>query len=204
MKRKVILVVLVFLFNIIWVNAISVTNKLASSHNIIIRTIKKTSLNNNVMDDLDIMLETSLVYEGEEAIVIGNKINANLKAEMSGYGELIAKYSIANNINPYLIASMIIYETECDEECSVLVTRCNNVAKILYDKELAGTSCFGGSYQKFDSIENSIKTYIKYIKVNFYDKELTTPSNMYKSYRKDVGWAFKINQTIDRIKNTSL
>ena len=204
MKRKILLVILVFLLNMLWVNAISKTNKLVSSNNIIIKTKNQENLNNNVsvMDDLDVILDNNLAFEGVDAITIGNKINQHLKAEMSGYGELIAKYSIASNVNPYLVASMIIQEVDCDNECSVLVTRCNNVGKLMYDKDIVGeASCFGGSYQKFDSIETSIKVYVKYIKNNFYDKELTTPNAIYKSYKKDVRWVFLVNQQIDKIKN---
>ena len=205
MKRKILLVILVFLLNMLWVNAISKTNKLVSSNNIIIKTKNQENLNNNVsvMDDLDVILDNNLAFEGVDAITIGNKINQHLKAEMSGYGELIAKYSIASNVNPYLVASMIIQEVDCDNECSVLVTRCNNVGKLMYDKDIVGeASCFGGSYQKFDSIETSIKVYVKYIKNNFYDKELTTPNAIYKSYKKDVRWVFLVNQQIDKIKNS--
>jgi hypothetical protein len=206
MKRKVILIVFVLLLNMIWVNAIAVTNKLASHYNIVIKTKKQNAVsNNNILDDLDVMLENNLSYENEDATIIGKKIDNYLKAEIFGYGEFIAKYSIVNNVNPYLVAGMIIENTECDEECSILVTKCNNVGKITYNKENAlETSCFGGSYQKFDSIENSIRVYIKYIKTNFYDKELTTPAAIYKSYKKDVRWVFRVNQTIDKIKNSSL
>ncbi len=203
MKRKIILIVLVFTLNIIWVNAISVTNSLASHYNIVIKTKKKTNLNNNsIIDDIDVMLENSLAYEGEDAVIIGNKINKFLKAEMYGYGELISKYSIINNVNPYLVAAMIIENTECEEKCSVLVTKCNNVGKLYYNKDsLDGTSCFGGNYQNFSSIDESIKVYIKYIKTNFYDNDLTTPGTIYVSYKKDVRWVFIVNKYIDQIKS---
>ena len=38
MKRKVFLIILVFLINILWVNAIGVTNKLSEKYNIVINT----------------------------------------------------------------------------------------------------------------------------------------------------------------------
>lgn len=206
MKRKVVLIILVFLLNIIWVNAISVTNSLASHYNIIIRINKQTNINNNnIINDLDVMLESDLSYEGENASIIGKKIDNYLKTEMLNYGELIAKYSIASNVNPYLIASMIIEESNCDTECSVLVKQCNNVAKLHYNKDNIGeVSCFGGYYRKFNTIDDSIKTYIKYVKSNFYDKELTTPNTIYKTYHKDVGWVFRINQNIDKMKKSNV
>ncbi|MBQ8892661.1 MAG: glucosaminidase domain-containing protein [Bacilli bacterium] len=204
MKRKLILIILVFLFNMMWVNAITITNDFASKNNLLIKITQKTKLNNTtIMDDLDVMLDNSLSYDGVDAVTIGNKINNYLKAELAGYGEFIAKYSIVNEVNPYLVASFIIENSECDETCSVLVTKCNNVGKLLYNKEnLTNTACFGGYYQSYKSLDDSIKAYIKYIKTNFYDKELTTPSTIYKSYNKDVRWVFRVNNIMDSIKNS--
>ena len=204
MKRKLILIILVFLFNMMWVNAITITNDFASKNNLLIKITQKTKLNNTtIMDDLDVMLDNSLTYDGVDAVTIGNKINNYLKAELAGYGEFIAKYSIVNEVNPYLVASFIIENSECDETCSVLVTKCNNVGKLLYNKEnLTNTACFGGYYQSYKSLDDSIKAYIKYIKTNFYDKELTTPSTIYKSYNKDVRWVFRVNNIMDSIKNS--
>ena len=204
MKRKIILIILVFLFNMIWVNAITVTNDFAAKNNLLIKISQKTKLNNTrVMDDLDVMLDNNLSYEDVDAITIGNKINNYLKAEISGYGELIAKYSIVNEVNPYLVGAFIVENSECDETCSVLVTKCNNVGKLLYNKDnLTNTACFGGYYQSFKSIDDSVKSYIKYIKSNFYDKELTTPGTIYKAYNKDVRWVFRVNNLIDGIKNS--
>ncbi len=204
MKRKVILIILVFIFNIIWINAISITNSFAASNNLIIKIKQKTNLNNTgIMDEIDVMLDNSLNYENIDAVTIGNKINNYLKGELSGYGELIAKYSIVNNVNPYLVSAMIIENTECSDTCSVLVTKCNNVGKLVFNKDsLTESACFGGYYQNFKSIDDSIKVYIKYIKNNFYDKELTTPNTMYKKYNKDVRWVFRVNSIMDSIKNS--
>ena len=202
MKRKIIFIILVFALNILWVNAISATNSLANHYNFVIKINKATSMNNhNILDDLDVMLENNLTYNDEDAVTIGGKMNNYLHADLSGYGEMIAKYSIANSLDPYLVAAMIIESSDCEKECSVLVTQCHNVGKLVYhENSLGEMSCFGGYYQKFNSIDDSIKNYIKYIKVNFYDKELTTPGTIYKSYKKDVRWVFRINQYIEYMK----
>jgi len=205
MKRKIILIIFVFLINIIWVNAIDGTNILASHYNIIIKTKKETNLNNNIIDDLDILLETNLTYNEETASTIGMKINNYLKNEMEGYGELIAKYSIVYEVDPYLIAAMILENTNCDSECSVLVKKCNNISKSIYDEaNETQMSCFGGWYQKFNTIDDSIKNFVKYVKINFYDNELTTPSQIYKTYKKDVRWVFLVNQNIEKIKKSKI
>lgn len=205
MKRKIVLIILIFLFNVIWVNAISVTNKLVSHYNLVIVTKKNNTNTNNIIDDLDVYLDTNLVYEDEDSVVIGKKIDNFLIDELEGYGELIAKYSIANEVNPYLVASMIIENTNCDIKCSILVKKCNNVSKMSYDKDnISQASCFGGDYQKFNTIDESIKKYIKYIKINFFDNDLTTPNSIYKSYNKDVRWVFRVNEYMNKIKSSTV
>ena len=203
MKRKIILIVLVLLLNVLWINTISFTNSLASHYKFVIHTKEKANLTNaTIIDDIDVMLENNLSYEDVDAVVIGNKINTLLKGELAGYGELISKYSIVNEVNPYLVAAMIVENAECDETCSVLVTKCHNIGKTLYNKDSIGeTACFGGYYRNFKTIEDSIKTYIKYIKTNFYEKEKTTPSTIYSSYRKDVRWVFRVNSYMEQMKN---
>lgn len=205
MKRKIVLIIFVFLFNIIWVNAISLTNNLASRYNFIIDTGNNNLDNPPLIEDIDIMLEGNLKYEEEDANVIGKKINNYLKNELLGSGDLIARYSIVNNMNPYLIAAILVEETGCDTSCSVIVKKCNNVYKAIYNKDnINETSCFGGSYKKFNTKEESIKSFIKYMKSNFYDKELTTASTIYSSYNKDVRWVFRVNEYINKIKNSSI
>ena len=205
MKRKVILIIFVFLFNIIWVNAISVTNKLSSHYNFVIKTNNSDSNNTTLIEDIDIMLEGNLTYQEEDASVIGKKIDNYLKNELLGSGELIARYSIVNNMDPYLIAAILVEETGCDTNCNVVVKKCNNVYKASYNKNnINETSCFGGSYKKFNTKEDSIKSFIKYMKTNFYDKELTTTSSIYKSYNKDVRWVFIVNEYINKIKSSSV
>ena len=45
MKRKVVLIILVILVNVLWINAINMTNSFVSRHNIVINTGTKN--NNN-------------------------------------------------------------------------------------------------------------------------------------------------------------
>ena len=203
MIRKIILIILVFLFNIIFVNAINTTNSLINHYNIVIKTNKQTLGNNNIIDELDVMLETNLTYNEESSDIIAKKINNYLKNELEGYGELISKYAIINEVDPYLIAGMILEDTNCDTNCSVLVKKCNNISHDLYEKDnINEAACFGGSYQLFNTLDDSIKSFIKYVKTNFYQNELTFPGTIYKTYKKDVRWAFRVNQNIDKIKNS--
>lgn len=207
MKRKIILIIFVFLFNMLWVNAINVTNSLSDKYNIKIKTTSESSVNTtpSVLEELDVVLDDNSAYNNEDNKIIASKINLYLKEEMAEYGSLISKYSIANGVNPYLTASIIIESTGCDNKCSVLLTKCNNVYEAKYNKDMVQQSaCFGGNYQKFSSIDDSIKSLVKYLKNNFYEKELTTPNSIYKTYGKNVGWAFRVNQYMDKIKSSSL
>ena len=80
MKRKIILIVLAFGFNILWVNAISGTNSLASNLDIVIKTSAQEKLNNSsIMKEIDVMLRTDLEFEGEDSVIIGKKIDNYLK-----------------------------------------------------------------------------------------------------------------------------
>lgn len=205
MKRKIILVIFIFLFNILWVNAINVTNKFTSKYNLIIDT-NKTNLNNNsIVENIDIILDSNLNYQGESATLIGKKINNYLTGELDNYGELIAKYSIFYEVDPYLIAGIIIENTGCDSNCNTLVKKCNNVYNAIYNKNNIGeSSCFGGNYQKFNSLDDSIKSFVKFIKVNFYDNDLKTPNAIYKAYNKDVRWVFRVNEYMNKIKSSSI
>ena len=77
------------------------------------------------------------------------------------------------------------------------------VCLLLYHKDnMTESSCFGGYYQDYKTIDDSIKAYIKYIKNNFYDNELQTPIQIYKKYGKDVRWVFRLNNLMDRMKNS--
>ena len=207
MKRKIILIIFVLIFNLLWINTISLTNSLANHYNIVIHIKEKANLKNTtIIDDIDVMLENNLSYENVDSLVIGNKINTLLKGDLLNYGEFISKYSIVNDVNPYLVAAMIIENSECDDEtCSVLVNKCHNVGKTPYNKDAIGeNACFGGYYRNFKTIEDSIKIYIKYIKTNFYDKEMNTPATIYKAYKKDVRWVFRVNNYMDQMKNASV
>ena len=204
MKRKIILILFVLIINVLWVNGITITNKFVNHHNIVIKTGTKTNPSSKptIMDDIDVVLNSDLNYDGESSDIIGKKIDNFLKDDMAGYGSLISKYAIANETNPYLIASMIIVETNCDLKCSVLVKKCNNVYEAHSNSD--DTSCFGGIYQKFNSIDDSIKAFIKYSKTNFYDNDLTTPSSISNVLKKDARWVFIVNQYIDKIKNSDI
>ena len=207
MKRKIVLIILAFGFNILWVNAITVTNSLASHYNIVIKTTAQEKLNNSsIMKEIDIMLRDDLAYEGEDAVQIGKKIDNFLKNEIAGKGELIAKYSIVNEVNPYLVAAMIVETTGCDVECNFLVKKCNNIGKLYYNKDNdSEMSCYGGFYQQFTTIDDSIKSYVKYIKTNYYEKGITTPKAISTSNKRkfDVGWVYWIENYMNKMKKST-
>lgn len=207
MKRKILVIVLVFLTNILWVNAIKLSNSFIKEHDLMIKINNNSSLspnNNQIIEDLDVLLSKDLEFDGESAINIGKKIDKTLKSDLEGKGEFIAKYSIINEVDPYLIAAIILTDTNCEYECSTLVKQCNNVSKKMYNKDLHDTACFGGYYLKYISKDDSIKDFIKDVKNNFYINDLKTPNEIRIKYKKDVAWAFKVNRYIEILKNNSI
>ena len=55
-----------------------------------------------------------------------------------------------------------------------------------------------------EGLDDSIKSFIKFVKTNFYDKDLKTANSIASSYNKDARWIFVVNQNINKIKNSSL
>ena len=137
-------------------------------------------------------------YDGESAEVIGKKIDKYCaKTLLEGYGEYIAKTSIRKSVNPYLISGIILENTNCKNECSVIFKECNNVSGIKGDP-----GCFGGAYKRYSKIEDGITDIVNIISKDFYTPEMQMPYKMYKDYGKTSSWALKVSNYMDGIKRT--
>lgn len=139
--------------------------------------------------------EKVIVYDGLTLEELTAKLNRNLGSNLSGMGHIYASYSLELGIDPYLALAISLHETGCKWNCSKLVRECNNVGG-----QKGGPSCNGGSYKKFDTIEEGIKGYLDNLKKNYYDCGLTTPEAMNKKYAASTTWAVKVNSYIDSIK----
>ena len=61
--------------------------------------------------------------------------------------------------------------------------------------------CFGGSFRKFDTLEEGIESFIKLLSNGYYKKGLTTPELMEKKYAGGSNtWAMKVNNYLNQVK----
>ena len=137
-------------------------------------------------------------FNGESAEEIGKKIDKYCaKTSLEGYGEYIAKTSIAKSVNPYLISGIILENSNCKNECSVIFKECNNVSGMK-----GSPGCFGGSYKQYKKLEDSVVDLVNKISHDFYTPEMQAPYKMYKDYGKTSSWALKVSNFMDAIKRT--
>lgn len=194
MKRKILVVLLILVFNSLLILSISKINVIMFAHNFVIIIGENNSDNSDHDDNPPINEEVK--YDGEDYTSIGVKLEKYfVDTKLTGYGEIIAKDAINSGVNPYLIGAIILENTQCQTACSAILVNCNNV------NDLKGTpGCFGGSYKKYDNVEDSIKELVEYIDTKFYANNKTSPSDIYSKYGKDVRWAYRVGQYMELIK----
>lgn len=134
-----------------------------------------------------------IVYDNMTLEELSDKLEKSLKDDLSGYGNLIASYSLEKGIDPYLATAIMLHETGCTWGCSNLVKKCNNVGG------MKGIGC--GEYGYFNTLEEGIKKFIDNIYKNYYVFGLTTANEMGNKYAEDPGWSRKVNGHIEKIKN---
>lgn len=194
MKRKALICILILIFNVTMLFGISKANCIMLANDFMIRFNSKKD---DKEDEKPISVDTS--YDGEDYKVIGKKLDKNFKESiLLGHGEIIAKYSINKGVNPYLIGGIIMENTNCNMECNAVVTNCMNVG---YLKGSPG--CFGGSYKKYNNMDDGIKELVDYILKKFYANNKTTPDSIYEKYGQDIRWAYNVNKYMEIIKRTS-
>lgn len=143
------------------------------------------------------VVDNPIVYDELTMDELVEKLNRNMSSNISGMGNVYASYALEIGIDPYLALAITLHETGCNgtSGCSKLVRECNNVGG-----QKGSPSCNGGSYKKYDTLEEGIKGYMDNIKKNYYDYGLTTPESMNKKYAESTTWAEKVNKYIDKIK----
>lgn len=133
-----------------------------------------------------------IVYDGLTLEQLAAKLDRFLKNELKGKGMLIASYSLEQDVNPYIAASIMMHETGCKWNCSSLMKRCNNVGG------KKGSGC--GSYQYYESLDAGIKGLIKYLSKNYFKKGLDTPEEINRKYAEDKNWYKKVNKYVKEAK----
>ena len=138
-----------------------------------------------------------IVYDGLTLDQLSEKIEKNLNSTISGYGSVFASKSIELGLDPYLAVSIMLHETGCKWTCSSLMQKCNNVGGMK-----GSPGCNGGSYKKFDTLEEGIDSFLNMLYNNYYAKGSTTPEQIGPRYAASPDWAKKVNNYINQIKNS--
>ena len=142
-------------------------------------------------------LVEKIVFDGLTEQQLIDKIEKFLNSNLKGKGDLYVTYSLKQGVDPYLAVAISMHETGCKWGCSTLVKECNNVGG-----QVGGPSCKGGTYKKYETLDEGIKGFIDNIAKNYVQKGLTTAEEMNSKYAADKSWASKVNKYIDEIKES--
>ena len=135
-----------------------------------------------------------IVYDGMTLKELGEKLDRSMGSSIDGYGEFFASYCLEKGVDPYLALGIVLLETGCKWGCSSLARNCYNLGGI------KGTpSCGGGSYRKFDSMEDGITKFIDNL-AGYYAKGLNTPELMNPRYAESNTWAMKVRNYMAQIR----
>ena len=195
--RKILVFILVLISNYFFFYGISYANNVMRDNNFMIYLLEQEDIgeeDEEIKTREDHSKDTE--FNGETIEQIAKKMDSVfLKSELEDYGNYISKEAIHKGLNPYLVGAIILESTNCTNKCSVLLRQCFNVAEI---KGKHG--CFGGSYKKYDSIENSIDELINTLYKKIDSDELQNPYKMFKLYGKNEVWAYKVNDYMEKLK----
>lgn len=136
-----------------------------------------------------------IIWDGLTLEELTERLDKNLYDTMGGMGIHFANYTKETGLDPYLAVSIVNLETGCKWGCSYLAKNCNNIGGLK-----GKPSCNGGSYMKFDSLEEGIRGYLDIIYNNYWQRGLTTPELMNPKYATSNTWAEKVNRYYETIK----
>lgn len=134
-------------------------------------------------------------FNGESSDKIAKKLNKYLHSSLKGKGKFIAEYSIKKGVDPYLVTAVMLQETGCYWTCSYLTRVCNNVGG-----QKGKPSCNGGSYRKFDTLEEGLKFTINKL-AGYYKRGLKTPEQINPHYAMTKTWAPRVQRYINKLKS---
>lgn len=151
--------------------------------------------NSENIEPIEVEEEPVIVYEGMTIEQLSEKLDRVLTSTLEGTGTIFATKSIELGIDPYLAVAIVLHETGCKWTCSKLVQQCNNVGGMK-----GSPGCNGGSYRKFDTLEEGITKYMENLYKNYYAYGLTTPETINPKYAASPAWADKVNYYIKYIR----
>lgn len=138
----------------------------------------------------------SIIYDGMTMTELTDLLNKSLNSYMTNTGYYFADYTKRTGINPYLTVAIVLLETGCKWKCSTLTVECNNIGGLK-----GSGSCRGGSYSKYNSLDEGITAYLDIIYKNYYLKGMDTPEKMASKYAASSEWSNKVNTYINEIKS---
>ncbi len=137
------------------------------------------------------------VYDGLTLDELGEKLNRHLGNDyIAGKGPLIAKLCLEKGVDPYIAVAIILHETGCGTKCSNLARYCNNVGG-----QKGSPGCNGGSFKKFNTLDEGIAGFINNLSKNYFSVGRTTVETIAPKYCEGNTWAGKINYFVNIIKN---
>ena len=137
------------------------------------------------------------VYDGLTIEELGEKLNRHLGNDyIAGKGHLLAKLCIEKGVDPYIATAIILHETGCGSKCSNLTRYCNNVGG-----QKGSPGCNGGSFKKFDTLEEGLEGFVNNLSKNYFSQGRTTVETIAPKYCEGNTWAGKINYFVNKIRN---
>lgn len=183
------------------------TNNITASENVLSKNdmlqyrVDNSSITESVMETApaSVLVPPRIeVFEGLTMEELAAKLDKNLGNDiMGGKGYFIASNCIEKGVNPYIATAIILHETGCGTKCSNLARYCYNVSG-----QKGRPGCNGGSFKKFDSLDEGIMGLINNLYKNYYSVGLDTVEKIAPKYAEGNTWAGKINYFVNKIKNS--
>lgn len=193
MRRFLILLILL-IFNSLIFYGIKEVNKVIIDNDLFVYFNEKPIvIEDEEEENLDVVVDD---FNGENIEKISQKLDKYFEeTALAGYGDYITKTAAYKNVNPYLVAGIVLESTSCKYECTPLFNECNNVFM-----EKGEPGCFGGSYKKYKKIDDSILELTLKIRKGYTDIKEQVPAKMYKDFNKNLTWAFKVEKYMEKLK----
>lgn len=160
--------------------------------------IESTIINNSEYPYLEAPVfidDGSIIYDGMTITELTDKLNKYLSSYLTNTGYFFAKFTRDTGMDPYLSVAIVLHETGCKWKCSTLTRECNNIGGLK-----GGTSCNGGSYRKYNTLEEGIEGYLNTVYYNYYINGNDTPEEMASSYAASTTWSTKVRSYMNEIK----
>ena len=122
--RKRLVFVIILLCNFFFVYGINYANQVMEENDFLIYLKEEDK---PVVEESEVKEDHSndKEFNGETIEKIGEKIEKVFaKTDLEGMGEYVSRSSITKGVNPYLVGGIILVNTNCKNECSVLFKQC--------------------------------------------------------------------------------